>query len=489
MRPLNHLRLNLDIWRVSLTRLFDKVWYLRRYPDILAANVDPLSHFMTFGYKEGRDPNPIFDTKWYKTTYFLRQTDNPILSYIRARSSGFLTKPNPWFDPVWYAQVNNLPRGLDPMLHYLTTGAAEGNLPCADFPHPQLYDDCAASGDPLSYFWHRYAVTGGVGSCTSYFITGWAHRYIGPAIDLTITVNGIPKGAVTPWIERPDVKEVLGRDHALGFFFVFPTRLRSGDKVEIRDEFDRPLGPEPITYNVAPLGAARDLYGTRASVAASFLKGKGIEIGPYTQPTDLSPDCLVTFYDRLSAKKLRDSYDHRCGRPLFEPTIVGEAAHLEGISKNTCDFIIANHVIEHLETPIAFLQAVSSALTDGGCAMIVAPDKRYSFDVNRQITSFAHLLDEHKTGHAKNKRSHIIDVLIKVVGIDIGATDERELERLISELGAEDRYQGIHYHVWDDASFIDFIQRSISTFSLPVTLIYHEAANNEIIVVMQKTVT
>jgi hypothetical protein len=75
------------------------------------------------------------------------------------------------------------------------------------------------------------------------------------------------------------------------------------------------------------------------------------------------------------------------------------------------------------------------------------------------------------------------------VGIDIGATDERELERLISELGAEERHQGIHYHVWDDVSFVDFINSSISTFSLPVAIIYHEAANDEIIVVIQKTVT
>jgi hypothetical protein len=63
-------------------------------------------------------------------------------------------------------------------------------------------------------------VTGGVGFCTSYYITGWAHRYVGPAIDLTITVNGVPTGTVKPWIARRDVKEVLGRDDALGFFFV-----------------------------------------------------------------------------------------------------------------------------------------------------------------------------------------------------------------------------------------------------------------------------
>jgi hypothetical protein len=279
MRMLTDLRLTFDIWLARRSGLFDNIWYCERYPDILAANVDPLTHFMTFGYREGRDPNQIFDTKCEKPEIF--------------------RKRNPWFDPVWYAQIHALPRALDPMLHYLTRGAAERNLPCAEFLHPLLYEHCAAAGCPASYFWHRYAVTGAVGFCTSYYITGWAHRYVGAAINLTISINGLPTGTVKPWIARRDVKEVLGRDDALGFLFVFPTRLRSGDKIEIHDEFHRPLSVKPITYTIAPLGTTNDLYGTRASVAASFLKGKGIEIGPYTQPTDLSPDCDVVFNDRL----------------------------------------------------------------------------------------------------------------------------------------------------------------------------------------------
>lgn len=44
---------------------FDADWYLARYPDVLAAGVDPLAHFDAFGWKEARDPGPRFDTAWY----------------------------------------------------------------------------------------------------------------------------------------------------------------------------------------------------------------------------------------------------------------------------------------------------------------------------------------------------------------------------------------------------------------------------------------
>ena len=34
-----------------------------------AAHVDPLQHFNTVGWKEGRDPNAFFDTSGYLATY------------------------------------------------------------------------------------------------------------------------------------------------------------------------------------------------------------------------------------------------------------------------------------------------------------------------------------------------------------------------------------------------------------------------------------
>lgn len=45
--------------------VFDPEWYAARYPDITAAGLDPLRHFMTHGAAERRDPNAFFDGAWY----------------------------------------------------------------------------------------------------------------------------------------------------------------------------------------------------------------------------------------------------------------------------------------------------------------------------------------------------------------------------------------------------------------------------------------
>lgn len=44
---------------------FDAQWYLRRYPDVAAAGIDPMLHFVKFGAKEGRDPLPTFSLSGY----------------------------------------------------------------------------------------------------------------------------------------------------------------------------------------------------------------------------------------------------------------------------------------------------------------------------------------------------------------------------------------------------------------------------------------
>jgi hypothetical protein len=45
-------------------RLFDTAWYLAANPDVAAAGVDPLQHYIDYGAAEGRDPNPLFDSEW-----------------------------------------------------------------------------------------------------------------------------------------------------------------------------------------------------------------------------------------------------------------------------------------------------------------------------------------------------------------------------------------------------------------------------------------
>lgn len=71
--------------------LFDRAWYLERYPDVAGGSMDPLQHFVRFGWKELRDPGPDFSASRY-----LRE--NPDVAQA----------------------------GLNPVLHFIEFGQAEG---------------------------------------------------------------------------------------------------------------------------------------------------------------------------------------------------------------------------------------------------------------------------------------------------------------------------------------------------------------------------
>lgn len=64
--------------------LFDADWYLARYPDVAASNIDPVSHYLESGWREGRDPGPAFSTTAYlKANADVARSDlNPLLHFI-----------------------------------------------------------------------------------------------------------------------------------------------------------------------------------------------------------------------------------------------------------------------------------------------------------------------------------------------------------------------------------------------------------------------
>ena len=42
--------------------LFDAAYYLSTYPEVVALGMDPAKHYIRFGWQEGRNPHPLFDT-------------------------------------------------------------------------------------------------------------------------------------------------------------------------------------------------------------------------------------------------------------------------------------------------------------------------------------------------------------------------------------------------------------------------------------------
>ncbi|MBM3488478.1 MAG: hypothetical protein FJX67_17920 [Alphaproteobacteria bacterium] len=45
--------------------VFGADYYLAKNPDVAFARADPFTHFLLFGFREGRDPSPDFDVSWY----------------------------------------------------------------------------------------------------------------------------------------------------------------------------------------------------------------------------------------------------------------------------------------------------------------------------------------------------------------------------------------------------------------------------------------
>lgn len=71
---------------VSKSGLFDAQWYLRTYPDVAQAGVDPLRHFLAVATTELRDPGPYFNTAHYLSLYpdIAAHNLNPLVHYLRA---------------------------------------------------------------------------------------------------------------------------------------------------------------------------------------------------------------------------------------------------------------------------------------------------------------------------------------------------------------------------------------------------------------------
>src|SRR5207244_8390651 len=104
-------------------------YYRLTYHDVKAAGIDPVQHYNTVGWKEGRSPNAFFST----TGYLNANSDvkaagvNPLTHYHQfGWTEG--RDPGPNFDTDYYlAQSSDVKAaGIDPLLHYLQNGRNEG---------------------------------------------------------------------------------------------------------------------------------------------------------------------------------------------------------------------------------------------------------------------------------------------------------------------------------------------------------------------------
>ena len=89
----------------KISTVFSAKDYLRFNPDVGAAGVDPLTHYLLFGWRERRVASVYFDAHFYEHRYkrFLDADTLPLLHYAENRENGFrgnIVAETLWFEPV-----------------------------------------------------------------------------------------------------------------------------------------------------------------------------------------------------------------------------------------------------------------------------------------------------------------------------------------------------------------------------------------------------
>jgi SAM-dependent methyltransferase len=182
---------------------------------------------------------------------------------------------------------------------------------------------------------------------------------------------------------------------------------------------------------------------SRAKIAARYLRGNGIEVGALNQPLPLPEGARVSFVDSRPIERLHTL--HGDLDFVQAPDTITDFETLRGIADEACDFVIANHVLEHLENPLQALVSTSRVLRKAGVAFIALPDKNRTFDRRRKVTPLAHVLRDLNEGPSWSRHEHYLDWAENVEGLR-GPAASLRAQQLEAERAE------IHFHVWDAAA-------------------------------------
>lgn len=199
-------------------QLLDPDWYLRFYDDVARSPFDAITHFTRYGFYEGRNPNPLFETDWYRHRYAIPVHQNCLQHYLSegARSghepsaffdsdwyrhsvgkidgtstglehywtSGWLrlADPHPLFDSVWYLEQKPLGIRVDerPIVHYLMDGWKSGLSPSPLFmpeDYLEINSDVASAGVAPFVHFLKWGVNEGRQTSELVDGSGYAKRY------------------------------------------------------------------------------------------------------------------------------------------------------------------------------------------------------------------------------------------------------------------------------------------------------------------------
>jgi hypothetical protein len=124
---------------------------------------------------------------------------------------------------------------------------------------------------------------------------------------------------------------------------------------------------------------------------------KGLEIGAFDLPFVTRTMGLVEFADQFTTSDLKDKAERLRGHsPDFVETVdyVLSRTPLASLPSDY-EWIAAAHVVEHAPDLIGWFKVIGDRLCGSGVLFCVIPDCRYTFDLNRPVSSVGKIIQDH----------------------------------------------------------------------------------------------
>jgi SAM-dependent methyltransferase len=185
---------------------------------------------------------------------------------------------------------------------------------------------------------------------------------------------------------------------------------------------------------------------------ARELHGHGVEFGPGCHPLKLGPFVKSVRYcdahDRAGFAALFPEAAESVSQfpdPIDFRLQFDREPFVDAIGRGLLDFVVANHLLEHLIDPIGFLDQCHQVLTPDGLLYLGLPDKRRIFDRDRRRTTLTDLVARHEAGVMEVSDERIAEFVNQVERpaepLRPGVPERRELYEW-------HRRRSVHVNVW-----------------------------------------
>ena len=171
--------------------------------------------------------------------------------------------------------------------------------------------------------------------------------------------------------------------------------------------------------------------------------GTGVEIGAFDTPIPGIQPFYVDCFEEYSGKRCLADY-------------WGDACHLP-FRKHSLDYVATSHVFEHVANPVAALLEWDRVLLDGGYMYMVVPDRRYTFDYARDLTTPEHMWEDFEDKVSQADGTHAFEFVDgvdwamyrpEVAPEDLDADRETMRNQYVFDIEHKKEFN-IHFHVFE----------------------------------------